>query len=95
MHTLPNTPPTPLAPFSCFLTGSFVLFFLSGLLGGLPGSFSQRTPSPLPPTPCCEKRNKREARQIHGFLCVSTPVSKEPALNNSPPVDQLVKQEDM
>ena len=44
------TPSHPLAPFSSFLAFSFVLFFLSGLLGGHPGSFSQCTPCP-PPAP--------------------------------------------
>ena len=71
----PCPPPAPLAPFSSFLAFSFVLFFLLGLLRGHPGSFSQRTPSPLPP----------DARIFFWCVCVSTPVSKEPALHNSPP----------
>ena len=62
-------PPTPLAPFSCFLTCSFVFFFLSGLLGGLPGSFSQRTPSPSPATPCCEKEKRERARFTAFCVC--------------------------
>ena len=77
----PCPPPAPLAPFSSFLAFSFVLFLLSGLLGGHPGSFSQRIPSPHP----CPQ--KKRARRIHSFLCISVPVSKEHALNNSPLVE--------
>ena len=68
MHTLPT--PAPLAPFSSFLAFSFALFFLSGLLGGHPGSFSQRTPFP-PPTPTREE--KRERAGLPAF-CVCQPL---------------------
>ena len=74
--TPPPYTPAPLAPFSSFLAFSFAVFFLSGLLGGHPGSFSQRTPVPPPPHP----RGKRE-RADYGSVCVcvcaSTPVSKD------------------
>ena len=63
--TPPPYTPAPLAPFSSFLAFSFAVFFLSGLLGGHPGSFSQRTPVPPPPHP----RGKRE-RADYGSVCV-------------------------
>ena len=67
MHTLPT--PAPLAPFSSFLAFSFALFFLSGLLGGLPGSFSQRTPFP-PPTPTREEKRERTGLRLFWCVCV-------------------------
>ena len=73
--TPPPYAPAPLAPFSSFLAFSFALFFLSGLLGGHPGSFSQRTPVP-PPTPPARKKRARRLR-LGVCVCVSTPVSKD------------------
>ena len=83
--TPPPYTPAPLAPFSSFLAFSLALFFLSGLLGEHPSSFSQRTPpSPHP------YRQKKRARRIAGFLFASTSVSKEPASHNSPLVDKVL-----
>ena len=81
-HTPPPYAPTPLAPFSSFLAFSFALFFLSGLLGGHPGSFSQRTPLPPPPPPA--KKESAPYSRLFLFVCVSTPVSKDVAQPNSP-----------